>query len=81
MWILCGEKKPEPGMECVVLVQYDEEEQPFIAITKYELQEEDFPERKSGESECEHGWNDFFECDVLAWFPIPDHSGIKTKSE
>lgn len=53
MWIPCGEKKPEPGMECVVLVQYDEDEEPFTAVTKYELQKEDSLDREISEAEWE----------------------------
>jgi hypothetical protein len=81
MWILCSEKMPDAGMECVVLVHYDEDEEPFTAITKYELQKEDLLDREISEAEYEYGWNDFFECDVVAWFQIPDHSGIKKQSE
>jgi hypothetical protein len=81
MWILCSEKMPGAGMECVVLVQYDEDEEPFTAITKYELQTEDSLDREISEAEYEYGWNDFFDCDVVAWFQIPDHSGIKKPVE
>jgi hypothetical protein len=76
MWILSSDKMPEPGMECIVLVQYSEEDEPFTAVAKYELQTKDSLDRDIDEAEYEHGWNDYFECDVLAWFPVPDHSSI-----
>ena len=77
IWIVRRDKMPEAGMECVVLVQYSEDDEPFTAIAKYELQKQDSLGREIGESEYACGWNDYFECDVLAWFPVPDHSGIR----
>lgn len=79
MWIACGDKMPESGMECVVLVQYSEDDEPFTAIAKYELQKEDSLGRKLGGAEYAYGWNDYFECDVLAWFPVPSYFGMKLR--
>ena len=72
-WVPAHERVPATGTECVVLVRYCQDNPPHAAIDKWDVQRED-PTGMGGPTiETGEGWNDNYECDVIAWIAIPPH--------
>ena len=72
-WVPMHERAPEPGTECVVIVRYTMEGPAFATVDKWDEQHED-PTGMGGPSiSTGYGWNDNWECDVIAWLSIPPH--------
>lgn len=72
-WVPAHERVPAPGTECVVLVRYTLDRPPFCTVDKWDVQRED-PTGMGGPTiETGEGWNDNYECDVIAWIAIPPH--------
>ena len=74
-WVPAHERVPAVGTECVVLVRYEYEmdKPPFTTVDKWDVQREDPIGMGYFDDPAYEGWNDNYECDVIAWLPIPPH--------
>jgi hypothetical protein len=72
-WVLVHERVPAVGTECVVLVRYEMDKPPFATVDKWDVQREDPIGMGYFDDPAYEGWNDNYECDVIAWLPIPPH--------
>jgi hypothetical protein len=72
-WVPAHERVPAVGTECVLLVRYALDRPHFATVDKWDVQRED-PTGMGGPTlETGEGWNDNYECDVIAWIAIPPH--------
>lgn len=70
-WVPAGERFPEPGTMCAVVIRYTLDRPAFVGIDAWDVQRED-PTGMGGQTiETGYGWDDNYEADVLYWMPIP----------
>ncbi len=67
------ERAPEPGDECAVILRYSLDGKAFASVDTWDVQREDPTDMGGPTIETGHGWNDNYECDVIAWLKLPPH--------